>query len=231
MRPWRPCCQAGILRPVFDLRTAWLAGLALGELRELAVLRAEYDARTFRAVRRLVGRGQAAPDVARARLGIAIAHDTQRQLDVAGPVAFTIAGVVILFIAGLSARELAEGSIAVGIVLAAFVVLSCWRLLSRPRMRRLAADSERRNARLLAAAGERYVPAGRGLVEPSAAERAVGSVLTIVYITVFVGVMRQWIAGEGMAVGGVLADGAPVGIGITAFNQVFMARRNRDAAA
>ena len=46
-----------------------------------------------------------------------------------------------------------------GAVLVGFVVLSCWRLLARPRARRLATESERRNAALLAAAGERYAPA------------------------------------------------------------------------
>jgi hypothetical protein len=216
---------------VIDLRTAWLAGLAQGELRELAVLRAEHDARTVRAVRRLVGRGEPAPDVARARLGIAIAHDVQRQLELAGPVAFAIVGFVILFAAVLSVREFADGSIAVGVVLAAFVALSCRRLLSRPRARRLAADSERRNAGILAAAGERYVPAARGLVEPSTIERVVGSVLTLVYFTVLFGLMRQWIAGDGITVGGLLAEGAPFGVGITVFNQAVMARRNRGAAA
>jgi hypothetical protein len=43
--------------------------------------------------------------------------------------------------------------------------------------------------------------------------------------------MRQWIAGDGITVGGLLAEGAPFGVGITAFNQVVMARRNRDPAA
>ena len=39
--------------------------------------------------------------------------------------------------------------------------------------------------------------------------------------------MRQWIAGDSITVGGVLAQGAPFGVGITAFNQAVMARRGR----
>ncbi|HYI18665.1 MAG TPA: hypothetical protein VD836_08135 [Solirubrobacteraceae bacterium] len=216
---------------MIDVRAAWAAGLGMGELRELTAARTGHDRRTVRAVRRVVARGEAAPDVPRARLAIAIARDMRRQLDIAGPVSLLIFAAIILFAAFLAVREFGEGTIVLGVVLAAFVVLSSRQLLRRPRARRLLDDSERRNAALLAAAGERYVPAASGVAEASARERLLGSLLTVVYFTALFGVMRQWIDGDAITAGGVIAEGAPFGLVLTAYNQAFMVRRNRAAAA
>ena len=216
---------------MIDLRAAWLAGLGLAELRELSALRAEHDRRTVREVRRLVGRGEAAPDVPRARLAVAIARDTQRQLDLAGPLSIVIFLAVIAFAGVLAVREFREGSIGTGVVLAAFVVLSCRQLLRRPRVRRLVAASALRNASLLEEAGAPYVAAGTGVHRATAGERLLGCVLTIAYFTILFGVMRRWIDGDAITPGDVVAEGIPFGLGLTAYNQAFMARRNRGAAA
>ena len=189
---------------MIDLHAAWLAGLGLGELRELAVLRAEHSARTFRAVRRLTIRGQAAPDVPRARLGIAIARETRRQLDLAGPFAVALVVFVILVASGLSVGAFRDGRIVLGGLHAAFVLLTVRRLLSRGRVRRRMADSERRNTELLAAAGEHYVPAGSGIAEPDTAERLLGCVIAVAYFSAVFGLMRQWIHDDPIALTGVI---------------------------
>lgn len=212
-----------------EWRTAVAAAAGLAPSRDLAHRAQGVDPPTVKEVDRLVRRGEAAPDVPRARLAVAMARDRRRLLSF-GRLRLVF-GVLVLLWALQVARQVADGRLRLdGALYAACAAGFAWMLFAVPRWVDAAGRSEAANRRLLEEAGEPYVPVATGPVRPRPRPLAAALLVSVVFNTLAFGLLTALLDGDGLTPFGVLASGLPFGLLFTGAMFGWYRWRNRRAA-
>jgi uncharacterized membrane protein (DUF485 family) len=213
-----------------DFSTALGAAIGQAPSRELVEAQRGFDRATVRKVRRLVRRGEAAPDPQQARLAVAIAHDMQRRQRLSGTRTMVVFALILVAWAWLAVQQLTGGRPVLGVMFAVLALWGAYLLARLPVWRRNTDEAERLNRELLEGDEPHPETSAGGLARPSRPALAAGVAFALVFYTAGFGALTLAMAGEPLTVGRIVAHGAWFGVAMTVVNLTVMRRRNQRAS-
>jgi hypothetical protein len=195
--------------------------MAGGRSAEVAAASVGLDTRTIRRVRRLVSKGQAAPDCAGAKLAVALARGRQRAYSRAAPFVFALlsAGVAWLGVKTLQSHGLNAACVIFGAIAIWFV----WSMGRAPVLARSARKAELANMQRLVELGEPYPSRPPTGVAPiSAPSRLAGAVASWAIYDLSYGALTLAFDGKTLSLDRIVGRGAIWAVLMVAFNLIFL---------